>query len=412
MLTTRTALLVAALALPNSETPLQCWWRTSTPAVRVAEPFSLLLTCAIEESETVHVVVDQAKLGPDAIAVSPFEVIGGGELTESAAGSRRFFQREYRLRVISDQAFGRDLLVPPVVVSYRLQQSEQAGARTQGIERHHELPALPVRVVSLVSADARDIRDTSAATFAQLDEGAFRASVFVAAGQVLLLVGTLGLGLALARGVRRQQPQGSAIQPLTDRLVLKEVGRELDAIRHAREAASWTPDLIGRALAAVRVGSTYPISRTPAQRPIEDHEQPPEGVLLHHGRRGQRIAISAAVTPQTLETHTSGIACRPYLQVGRDARPFDVAQSRPEPVEGRAKARAYEKRVNEMQTILAEFTRAQYGQQPVAPATLDDALDAAERIVRDLKHEHTWVGRKLAPGSGRFAQVARMLWSR
>jgi hypothetical protein len=228
-----------------------------------------------------------------------------------------------------------------------------------------------------VSADARDIRDTSAATFAELDEAAFRASVFVTAGQVLLFVGALGLGLALARGLRRQQPQHSAIEPLTDRLVLKEVGRELDAIRHAREAASWTPDLIGRALAAVRVGSTYPIARTPAQRPIDDQEQPPEGVLLHHGRRGQRIAISAAVTPQSLKSH-----------------------------------RVRSDRVTEMQKILAEFTRAQYGQQPVEPGTLDDALDAAERIVRDLKREHTWVGRKLAPASGRFAQVARMLWSR
>ena len=53
-------------------------------AVRVAEPFALLLTCAITRSSDQHVVVDQAKLGPEAIPLSPFEVIEGGSLTRVA----------------------------------------------------------------------------------------------------------------------------------------------------------------------------------------------------------------------------------------------------------------------------------------------------------------------------------------
>jgi len=45
---------IAALpaAAQNVETdPIQCWWRTSAGAVRVGEPFSLVLTCAVVEND-------------------------------------------------------------------------------------------------------------------------------------------------------------------------------------------------------------------------------------------------------------------------------------------------------------------------------------------------------------------------
>ena len=33
--------------------PITCWWRSSTSAVRSGEPFTLRLTCAVIETETI-----------------------------------------------------------------------------------------------------------------------------------------------------------------------------------------------------------------------------------------------------------------------------------------------------------------------------------------------------------------------
>ena len=56
--------------------PIRCWWRTSANAVRVGEPFSLILTCAIVENETTTVVPDLSRLDPAAMQLPPFEVTG------------------------------------------------------------------------------------------------------------------------------------------------------------------------------------------------------------------------------------------------------------------------------------------------------------------------------------------------
>ena len=57
--------------------PLQCWWRTSAGAVRVGEPFSVVLTCAVLETDAATVVVDQSRLEPSVVQFAPFEVLGG-----------------------------------------------------------------------------------------------------------------------------------------------------------------------------------------------------------------------------------------------------------------------------------------------------------------------------------------------
>ena len=94
--------------VPRELAPLQCWWRTSTPSVRIAEPFTVLLTCAVAGSGPQDVILDQGTLEPEAIQLAPFEVLSGSR-TEFRADGRRFIQREYRLRILSDAAFGRDV---------------------------------------------------------------------------------------------------------------------------------------------------------------------------------------------------------------------------------------------------------------------------------------------------------------
>jgi hypothetical protein len=366
--------------------PLQCWWRTSTPAVRIAEPFLLTLTCAITESDTRRVAVDQANLSPGAISVSPFEVIGGGEPAESRTGDRRFFQREYRLRVVIDGAFGRDVAIPPLLVTYRLQ--EGTGVRTQGIERRHQLPALPIHIVSMVPADARDIREPGAATFAELDEGAFRAATLTTAGSVFMALGTLGVVVAFARASRRRHATRSPAATLTDRLVLDHAARELEAVRQAREEGAWTADLIARALVALRVVASYVTSGAPSQRVLAAGEKAPDGVLVHVVPRRGRIAISSTVTPRVFER----------MRVRNDSDDANVPNRQ---------------QLTDMQSALAIFTGARYGRsEPEHTAPLDSALDSATRIVREMIKERAWAARTLALTTERVSQLSRMLWSR
>src|SRR5262245_50876087 len=81
----------------NVETdPLQCWWRTSAGAVRVGETFTVVLTCAVLETDAATVVVDQSKLEPSVVQFAPFEVQGGSHAADLNTDLRRFFQYEYR----------------------------------------------------------------------------------------------------------------------------------------------------------------------------------------------------------------------------------------------------------------------------------------------------------------------------
>ena len=66
----------AAAAQTVQTDPLQCWWRTSTGAVRIGEPFTVFLTCAVLETDEVTVVPDQTRLEPSVVQFAPFEVLG------------------------------------------------------------------------------------------------------------------------------------------------------------------------------------------------------------------------------------------------------------------------------------------------------------------------------------------------
>src|SRR5262245_43235156 len=108
------ALLTAAAPVfaqnqtPTTKTdPIQCWWKTTAGAVRVGEVFSAVLTCAVLETPDVKVVVDQSKLEPSVVQFAPFEVTGGSHAADLHTDDRRFFQYEYRLRVIAENLFGK-----------------------------------------------------------------------------------------------------------------------------------------------------------------------------------------------------------------------------------------------------------------------------------------------------------------
>src|SRR5947208_924261 len=145
-----------------STDPLRCWWRTTTGAVRVGEPFAVVLTCAVLETDGATVVVDQSRLEPSVVQFPPFEVLGGSHGADLRTDQRRFFQYQYRLRLIAETMFGKDAALPETKISYRVQSKVGQKTAIQGRDQTYLLPAQSVRVMSLVPTDASDIRDTSA----------------------------------------------------------------------------------------------------------------------------------------------------------------------------------------------------------------------------------------------------------
>ncbi len=177
--------------------PVRCWWRTDRASIRMGEPFEAVLTCAVLEAASTRAVVDRSRLDHTVMALPPFDVLGGAAGEDVVTGSRRFFQYAYQLRLLNDTAFGQDVRLAGLSIGYRMDTSTADGTTSQGRDQVYGLPALSIRVLSLVAGDARDIRDTTAMTFADLETRRFRSRALGMSGWFLyaLAVGVAALGL-------------------------------------------------------------------------------------------------------------------------------------------------------------------------------------------------------------------------
>jgi len=377
----------------NVETdPLQCWWRTSAGAVRVGEPFTVVLTCAVLETEAATVVVDQSRLEPSVVQFAPFEVLGGSHGADLRTDQRRFFQYVYRMRLIAENLFGRDVSLPETKLSYHVQSKMgERQAALQGRDQTYLLPSQSVRVMSLVPADATDIRDTAGETFGDLDERAFRANLFTIIGAVLFTLAGLMALLALVRLARRYRKTSTATERLmTDQAVLRGVGRELAYVRRERDSGGWTPELAGRALAALRIAGTYlvgrPVSLMPANKLTAEGQDVPEAgrLILRAGwPRPKRIAVSGAVTSLTMTRE---------LARGANARRTVLLESL-----GRA---------------LSVFTTAHFGREgTLDEGALDESLGTAREVLSRAKLEQLWVMKRFAAYRAPAPMDTRV-WSR
>lgn len=377
-----------ASAQPTQATdPLQCWWRTSAGAIRIGEPFSIVLTCAVLETEAATVVVDQSRLEPSVVQFAPFEVLGGSHGADLRRDDRRFFQYEYRARLIAENQFGRDVALPETKLSYKIQSSVGQKTSLQGRDQTYILPALSLRVLSLVPADATDIRDTSAETFNDVDQRGFRANLFTVIGGVLFAVAGLLALVALVRLLARyRKPAEASVGLISDSAVIRASGRELAAVRRQREDGGWTPELAGRALAALRVAGAYAVGRRASHMPAasqssvaglqssDGSHQPEEaGRLIVRGGwpKARRIAVSGSITAQS---------------VARD-------RVRRAGTAGFAAAPLYES----LEQALATLTAAQYGRGgTLDDSALDEALATGHSVLKRARLDQTWVMKRLA----------------
>src|SRR6186997_277500 len=191
--------------------PITCWWRTSTSAVRTGESFGLTLTCAVVETEANKVVADFSKLDPTVVQLPPFEVLGGGARAgDLVTPGKRFFQYDYRLRLIAEDAFGNDVTIPPLEVSYRIESKVAGGDTTQGRDQSYSLPRASVRLISLVPDDTSDIREAPAAQFGAIENRDSRANLMqTVAGVLFGLAGVVAIVMLIGM-LRRKTPKSAA----------------------------------------------------------------------------------------------------------------------------------------------------------------------------------------------------------
>ncbi len=368
--------------------PIRCWWRTSASAVRVGEPFSLVLTCAIVENDSTTVVPDQSRLDPAAMQLPPFEVIGGQREPDLSGEQRRFFQYQYALRLISEELFGKDVHIPSVQIAYHLESRVGKGESVRGRDRTYILPSESVRVLSLVPADAADIRDAPAWTFGDIEAQRFRSRVFRMVAAVLFIGAGLVLVLALVRQLRgSRQPGAAGRRLLSDGAVVRAAGRQLAAVGRAAGAGGWTPELVVKALAAFRVLGAVALGRPVGQQPAGRAATPLDGQFAARGGflLTKRAFISGSAT-------AAGVADE--LRGGRGSAAHRLALER---IEG----------------ALARFTAAAFGRGETPDETaLAESIGEASSVVRRLTIENTWVVKKAKGLTHAAGELGYRTWAR
>jgi hypothetical protein len=340
--------------------PIRCWWRTSAGAVRIGEAFSLSLTCATLENESVQVVPDQSHLEATVIGLAPFEVISGDHPTDLHSGLRRFFQYHYNLRIINPDAIGKDIPVPIQIIHYKVNSKIAENMSLQGRDLTYVLPEQYVKVTSMVPAEARDIRDQVGEDFATVDALDLRAGTFEIAAVACVALGalmTLLVLVRLARGSRQRTPSDERV--LSTRSMVSAAMKELQSVQSDREREGWTAGLAERAVAATRIVAAAAIGLPVSQRLTSSTVSNVGALQVPGPLRGKPRTLSSPVTPDKLAHFTPK---RAESQVA----------------------------VDELREALTTFSHVQYGREgKLDPSALDAALAAATTAAGRVKGEYS-----------------------
>jgi hypothetical protein len=352
--------------------PIRCWWRTDKSAVFVGERLALTLTCSVVDTPGVRVVTDQSRLDPGALQLPPFDVVEGVRPPDIQSGQRRFFQYDYSLRVVSPDLFGREVVIPALDVRYRVQMQGGAAPTVEGAEQTYRLPALPLHVTALVPQRSADIREAPGASLGEIQSRWFRGNIAFALAALLFSASLGCLAIAATAGVRRYRtPVDRMAPPLSDAGVLRSAVRELEAAKEAARVEGWTSGIIGRALAAMRVGLAIALGRRPQQTVLAPGMPGRDGAVIATSGmiRPKRVMVSASVTDNA---------------IGEPASPM----------------------LDGFRSILATLTGARYSREGNARREqLDDAVDEAIALLRRLRAERSW--RNSAPAAVRSAIAGR-----
>ena len=350
--------------------PVRCWWRTDRASIRMGEPFEAVLTCAALETASTRVVVDRSRLDPTVISVPPFDVLGGTTAEDATTAARRFFQYTYQLRLLNDAAFGQDVSLAGLTITYRIDTLTSEGTTSQGRDQTYGLPALAVRVLSLVPGGARDIRDASSLTFADLEARRFRGRALGILGWVLYALAGAVVALAIVRAYGALGVPAKARSSLVSgRAILQRAKGELSEVTRARQAEGWTDALVARAAAALRLVGGYAIGE-PAS---------------------QRIGRAAQVADGQLAL-SQGLLRRRHALVSSSVTPADLAA-----------AAETDGAVQRVRDGLTAATAARFGRAPVDESAVESAVSSAGDLAGRLAWRHSWPMVKWARFTRRIA---------
>ena len=295
--------------------PIRCWWKTEKTAVHIAEQFTLTLTCGSIETGRFTVVPRIANLEPTALQLLPFEIMHGTRHEEIVAPPWRYVQFEYTMRLLGETFFGQDVDIPALNVPYTVRTTGPEAA--EGREETYTLPALPMRIASLVPRQTSDIRDGSRETFGAIEARLARATTEIVAGTVFIGFAVVLVGIAGVRalGTYRVRAPSSA-RPLSSRALLGTCARAIGQVRTQVAGGGWTPELVTNALAAFRVAGAVALRRPVAESRVEAHDEVREGqLLLQRGVfRRTRTLLSASTTPDDVARWLEARPPAPRLQ--------------------------------------------------------------------------------------------------
>jgi hypothetical protein len=346
-------LTVASASLSAQTDPIRCWWRTSAGAVALGEPFDATLTCAAREQPDLRTVVDESRLGAAVLQLAPFEVLGGSHPSDLRSPPHRFFQYHYTLRIIDRDVIGRDASFPDLQVAYRID-ARVNGEWSQGRGRTYVVPPGSVRVLSLVPADAADIRDSDGASFARVEAWRFRSRALEIAALTFAALGLMVGAPAVWRLVRQTRPANAEPDPIVPhRVVLRTAGAALAQVEEDARGG-WTTDLAARALVALRLIAAAVLVRPVAQHAVEGGQASEGRLSASLGwLRPRVVGISSALTPLEMQTALSAL-------------PASTSAIRRQALE-------------DLRDALQAFTAVLYGAGDLDGAALDRHLASARR---------------------------------
>jgi hypothetical protein len=247
-------------------------------------------------------------------------------------------------------------MIPPMEISYRVESKVSSGDSVQGRDQTYTLPRTAIRVISLVPDETTDIREAPASLFTEIESRVSRANLFQTLAAVLFTLAGVVVIITLVTLMRSRSSKTTVTRALlSDRAILRAVSSELaDVQRESR--GGWSPELAGRALAALRIAGTYALGRKVGQRPITNGAAAMDGQLKISGRFGSSGAfVSGAATPETVAS-SNGIAA------GRVAGLADG---------------------------LRALTSIRYGRDGSRNTDADEAVETAIRIAKEQRSAHS-----------------------
>jgi hypothetical protein len=353
--------------------PIRCWWRTSVGAVKLGEPFDVRLTCAALETNTIQVTPDETRLTVAGVALKPFEVLEGSHPADTRAGQRRFFQYRYTVRLLDPETIGKDVSLPRLPITYRINSRVAEDATLAGRDFTYVMPELTVRVLSQLPAGAGDIRDGADLGLERVEALQFRARLFDI-GAIALLAGAALMGVlavsAIVSGTRtgtgRQQPR------LSTRRALSAAAAELSRVSRDTEAG-WTPALVSAAHAALRIVAALALGRPLSEQPLAAGAAPRDGRIAVRARIPKQpgASVTSATTPADL---IAALKTPPLEQPGHELAGLSA-----------------------LRDALATFTAAQFaaGDSRLDHAALSAALEAGRAEAQRLARAQAWWRRRL-----------------